>query len=438
MTLDELSWVDNFVLEIKEYICVREKDNLLILLPNNAYKLNASGLYILKQMIDGGSIASILQSKFGDNIAENVIDDLHYFFCDLRSLVSGCLCNVEEKKAVDIVRFTRPHNLLPVLSEIALTYSCNLACRFCYAGCKCSKKPDIYESNTAEIKHILNIIKNEAQVPSVSWTGGEPTLRADLVELTEYASKELGMRVNLITNGTNLDEDYVIRLKAAGIKSAQISLEAGNAADHDYLTQVQGSFDRTVAAVALFKKHGVNVHTNTTLNSYNKDGIEELVEFISTLNTGRFSMNLIIPTGSAAISDLVVSYTETADIIKKIMAEADKYKLEFMWYSPTPYCIFNPVKNRLGGKSCAACDGLLSVAPNGDVLPCSSLPSKVGNILKQSFSKVWDSKKSLYWRNKKYAHKICRECDIFDICTGACPIYWKYMGYDELNGCKGR
>ena len=52
-----------------------------------------------------------------------------------------------------------------------------------------------------------------------------------------------------------------------------------------------------------------------------------------------------------------------------------------MWYSPTPMCLFNPLADGLGNKSCAACDGLLSVAPNGDVLPCSSYPQPVGNLL---------------------------------------------------------
>ena len=41
---------------------------------------------------------------------------------------------------------------------------------------------------------------------------------------------------------------------------------------------------------------------------------------------------------------------------------------------PLPLCIYNPLAKGLGNKSCAACDGLISVSPLGDLMPCSSSP----------------------------------------------------------------
>lgn len=461
MTKEDLCWVDELVDNIKPYIYVRLKDKLLILLPNQAYKLNETGLFILKEMSEGRKILHILSEKFGDNIPNNVIDDIHYFFCDVRDLVSGHFCNVDKRKSVEIKPFSRPHNTLPVLSEIALTYKCNLACKFCYAGCNCKKEPVtllnvkdkinetikglsykstvgktssdtiINDMSTEEVKKVLNIIKNHAEVPSVSFTGGEPTLRSDLVELVEYATS-MGIRVNLISNGTQLNEEYIKRLVNGGLKSAQISLEGGSCKVHENLTGVKGSFEKTVNAIKLLLKENIHVHTNTTLNQLNVPYVDELIEFISTLGTKRFSMNLCIPTKATVAAELSVTYTDIVPILEHIKVKAEEVGMEFMWYSPTPYCIFNPVKAGLGGKSCAACDGLLSVAPNGDVLPCSSLPKSVGNILKSDFDSLWRGKKATFWRNKNYAHKKCEKCEHFTVCTGACPIYFDYMGYDEL------
>jgi len=107
-----------------------------------------------------------------------------------------------------------------------------------------------------------------------------------------------------------------------------------------------------------------------------------------------------------------------------------------MWYSPTPFCLFNPVAHGLGGKACAACDGLLSVSPQGDVLPCSSLPEPVGNLLEQDFRSVWNSPRAEYYKSKGYAHEICRACEDFDICCGACPLYWRAFGYEELSAAR--
>ena len=146
----------------------------------------------------------------------------------------------------------------------------------------------------------------------------------------------------------------------------------------------------------------------------------------------RLSMNMVIPCGSAPDGDVTISYTDMPVLIDRVKRKARELEIEFLWYSPTPYCIYNPVASGLGGKSCAACDGLLSVAPNGDVLPCSSLPKSVGNLLKSGFEKVWNSRKARFWREKKFAHKVCRTCEHFDLCTGACPIYWDAMGFDEL------
>ena len=430
----DIAWVDDFVRSISEHIYVRAKDSLLILLPNQAYKLNPTGLYLLKQTLAGRPIAEVMGSWLSDDAAAQ---DVHDFFCDLRALVMGCLGEGGDRRAVETVPFERPHNALPVLSEIALTYKCNLSCRFCYAGCKCSKNPESRDMTTSQVKRVLDIIRNDAEVPSVSWTGGEPTLRSDLVELTQYATG-IGMRVNLITNGTNLSPDLATSLKAAGLRSAQVSLEGPDAAVHDSLTQVAGSFERTIQGIAILKEAQIHVHTNTTVNRVNAPHLRGIVALAKELGLDRFSMNMVIPCGSAPDAEVTITYTEMAELIAEVRTAARELGIEFMWYSPTPYCIFNPIAARLGGKSCAACDGLLSVAPNGDVLPCSSVPKSVGNLLKTPFDRIWDSRRALYWRDKRFAHGICKRCPRFDLCTGACPIYWDAMGYDELKDMGGR
>jgi radical SAM protein with 4Fe4S-binding SPASM domain len=103
-----------------------------------------------------------------------------------------------------------------------------------------------------------------------------------------------------------------------------------------------------------------------------------------------------------------------------------------MWYAPTPYCIFNPIAEGLGNKSCAACDGLLSVAPDGSVLPCSSYNEAVGNLLETPFREIWNGKQACFFRKKDFLPEDCRDCEHMDICSGACPLYWNTEGLDEL------
>ncbi len=90
MTID-ISWIDGFVRSISEYVYVRERDSLLILLPNQAYKLNRTALILLKKAMSGIPIKDILEALSpGMSEDEDVLRDVHTFFCDVRALVMGC------------------------------------------------------------------------------------------------------------------------------------------------------------------------------------------------------------------------------------------------------------------------------------------------------------------------------------------------------------
>jgi radical SAM protein with 4Fe4S-binding SPASM domain len=432
--------VDPYFSHVRRHFEVRAEDELLIVMPNQAYKLNHTALRVLRFLKDGAPISAVLE-KLGADAPRR--GELFFFLCDFRSLMTGCLREGRGRKAVRVQPHPKPFNVLPVLSEIALTYRCNLRCRFCYAGCNChgpearasqgrGQQPPLVELSTAEVVRVLEIIRRDAQVPSVSFTGGEPALREDLVKLVRRAV-ETGLRVNLITNGIRLAEDgLAARLKSAGLASAQVSLEGPTAEVHDGLTGVPGSFERTQAGLAALRDAGVHVHTNTTINALNAPHLPALVRLAAGLGMKRISMNLIIPAGTAADRALQVSYRDAGRLILAARQAAREAGVEFLWYSPTPLCLFNPIAEGLGNKSCAACDGLLSVSPAGDVLPCSSYPEPVGNLLRQPFREVWNSARAAFFRRKEYAPEECAGCEDFGPCAGACPLYWAAMGTAEL------
>lgn len=428
-----LSWVRGFVESVRPYLYLRPEDNLIILLPNQAHKLNTSAMRILQRVFDGEEPEAIAAEALQ---SEKARQDLYYFFCDLKAMVSGCLGDSSGRKAVERIEYSLPFTQLPVLSEVALTYRCNLRCAFCYAGCNCQQR-DGGEMTTEEARRVLRIIKEEARVPSVSFTGGEPTLRLDLPELISFA-RAIGLRVNLITNGTRIDEAYASELERAGLNSAQISIEGPEAGIHDKLTTIHGSFQRSLKGIDALSRTGIYTQTNTTLNSANSEYAEKIVDLVKELGLKRFAMNMLTPSGSAAENDhLYLRYSDMAPLVRRIKRRADQLGVEFLWYSPTPYCMFNPVTEGLGNKSCAACDGLLSVDPLGNVLPCSSFDAGVGNLLEKPFAEIWQSAQAVFWRGKDYAPDECGGCGSFIACAGACPLYWRACGTRELQEYAG-
>lgn len=428
----DLAWVDEFIGNVRPYIFVREEDRILIKRPNHAQKLNATGAKILKALLDGASIREVLRRAGG---TPERTREIARFLSAVKQQLEGTLDQFSKNPAVEVAPFEMGFSQYPVLSEVAVTYRCNLRCAFCYAGCNATANPtgSDREMSVAQIKTILDSIYQQAKVPSVSFTGGEPTLLPQLPKLIRYA-KRLGMRVNLITNGTRITPKLARALADHGLDSAQVSLEGVTAATHDALVGVNGAYAQTVAAVKHLRAVGIHTHTNTTITQQNLPEIAAFPAFVKQeFGLDRFSMNLIIPTGSVEIDPhLIVRYHEIGRRLEAVIAAADREQVEFMWYSPVPMCLFNSITHGLGNKGCSACDGLLSVGANGDVLPCASYNDSVGNLLTQDFDAIWQSRKAVMYRRKALAHDSCKRCEHFAICNGACPLYWRQVGFEEL------
>jgi radical SAM protein with 4Fe4S-binding SPASM domain len=432
-SMEELQWIPVFMKEVKDYFFARPEDNLLILRPNKIMHLNETAMKMLELLLEGKSIEEIIvhfELNF-DAERQLVLNDLASFVNDLREMASGNQ-NIYTYKTARIVPFGSGEIKYPVLSEIAVTYRCNNKCQFCYAY---SPYRESGEMTTEEVKTVMDIIVDDAHVPSLSFTGGEPTLREDIFELIAYG-REKGLRVNLITNGRRCaDPEFVQRLVEAGLNSSQVSIEGPDAETHDYIVGIPGAFDQTVQGIKNLRATDIYTHCNTTICQPNLDRLDDLVDFhADELGLSYFSMNMVIYTGTAAKlrDELQISYEEIGDIVRRVKKRAVKKGIEFVWYAPTPVCLFNPISHGLGAKHCACCDGLLSVDAEGGLLPCSSFSEPVGNLLQDGFEKVWYNRAAKFWRNKEFAPEGCKVCEHFQYCYGACPLYWDVYGFDEI------
>jgi radical SAM protein with 4Fe4S-binding SPASM domain len=121
-----------------------------------------------------------------------------------------------------------------------------------------------------------------------------------------------------------------------------------------------------------------------------------------------------------------VPYEEIGPYVDEISKTARELNMTFFWYSPTPFCVYNPIARGEGNKSCAAVDGPISIAPDGAILPCSSWDEPIGNIFDRPFRELWFSERACFYKEKHFAPSTCGGCDSFIACQGACPLYWRY------------
>ena len=424
----KLSWVDEFIGRIKPYVYMRLSDNVLIRMPNEAFKLNTTAARVIAHILNGGSVQDLVRARSNSPETEQ---QLEQFFTDFSRLWNNEVCENYNTPAVHKTQFSLGYIKLPILSEVALTNACNIKCRFCYGSC--TPKKDDEQLDTAGFKKVLDIIRYEAEVPSVSFTGGEPTTFKGLAELIRYASGHNKMRVNLITNGTLITDKKAKDLAAAGLSSAQVSIESAFADEHEAITGVPGSHTASVNGLKALKDAGITVHPHLTVCAMNKDKLTDYPAFCKSIGAERFSFNLVIPAGRGVDDGLAVEYSEIGEIINRVKASAKQAGVQFMWYSPTPICLFNPMAAGFGNRGCSACEGLLSVDPKGNLLPCSSWPEPVGSLIREGFKAVWFNKRAEWIRGKEEAPEPCKNCRHFAACQAACPLYFKAHGCDELN-----
>ncbi len=432
---EKLQRIDRFVADTRAALFVRRADDLLMIRPDKIMKINRTASAILEGLYnrEGRNSARVLANLAGrlGVEEERLLEDTHNLITAVGAVLNE---DFSERECLAFGAFDRELVRYPTLSEIALTYGCQNRCTFCYASSP-HRSGEHRHMTTGQTEGVMHKILHQAHVPSLSFTGGEPTLHPDLPGLIRYGAK-LGLRVNLITNGIRASRwDYAKSLVDAGLASAQVSLESADPRLHDEIVGRKGAHALTVSGVRNFQRLGIHVHTNTTLCALNLDRADDHIRFVARdLKLKTLSMNMVIRTGTALDQTRVgVTYTRVAQRLPELLSVAQAEDVKLVWYSPIPYCIFNPVLHGLGAKSCACVDGILSVDPAGNVLPCSSFGDGIGSLVSKDFDEIYNSRQAMYWRKKKFTPPVCQSCPDADVCGGGCPLYWDAAGsFDEI------
>ena len=153
------------------------------------------------------------------------------------------------------VDWQKPRTMILLLNK-----RCNLKCDFCDLWHFTDMMP--FES-AATIIHRAPA----AGVKTLVITGGEPFVHPRIFEIIELA-KNLGLGVNITTNGTLLRRDMA-RLQASWVDSLSISID-GFAETHDVLRGVDGCWSETMAAIGELQSL-TDIHLNIYFVVTNKN-----------------------------------------------------------------------------------------------------------------------------------------------------------------------
>ena len=274
-----------------------------------------------------------------------------------------------------------------------VTNRCNLKCEYCYNN---SGKEKHSELKTEEIFRIIDYMKVELSLTSITLSGGEPLMRSDLFHLIDYCRGK-GICVYLITNGTLITQN--IDYEFENLKHIIISL-------HNNYNNIDFETIKTL-------RNKVKMNFSVVLNKDNYDSIDKYCKFAAEMRIpisfkvqkarGRGNNEKLLNLAEIEIADGLIQKNAASPFLRT------KRLMDLHFFS---CCYFSKEYDEY------------TMLPNGDIYLCQVLPRKykVGNALDQTWkNNVELVKNELYNDWMKYKRNICNSCYAREVCRGICP-----------------
>lgn len=286
-------------------------------------------------------------------------------------------------------------NTIPASVFFTLTERCHLHCQQCYLV-----EDPRAELSLSEVKDALDQLA-ALGATSITFTGGEPLLRADIYEIIRYASHH-GFAITLFTSGTPCNLERVQKLKEAGLHAVSVTLYAAEPTPHDAITQVTGSWQKTVDGL----QHLRNV------------GLQTEIKFLQMQD----NLGQLIPTRTLAErlgARFVVDFKVTATHDRKrhplsMQVQADE--LAYLYHlmaerDPSFAKQLEPRHVAPNSTMCGAGRTRVVIGSDGQVYPCMDLIPSLGNLRTQSLQAIWQGQEVQKIRNlRRFEDPICQVC----------------------------
>jgi PqqA peptide cyclase len=284
-----------------------------------------------------------------------------------------------------------------------LTHRCPLHCGYCSNPLELNKRSE--ELDTAQWRDVFDQAR-ALGVLQVHLSGGEPLARNDLPELAAHATG-LGCYVNLVTSGLGLTAE---RLAELAVDHVQLSVQDADPANADLIAGVK-AFGHKGKAAALVKERGLPLTVNVVLHRLNLDHVAAIIALAEDMGADRLELAntqyygwalrnraALLPTREQlANADAVVRDAKARSAMEIVYVIAD-------YHEAHP----KPCMHGWGARQ-------LTVAPNGDVLPCPAAKVIEGlgieNVRAKPLKDIWhDSRSFNAFRGDDWMREPCRSC----------------------------
>ena len=361
--------------------------------------------------------------------------------------ISKLYCGTIETS--DVLRYGRessalPSHLLQFSADkrpvviLNITHKCNLRCVHCYAGA--DEHAGDGELTAAQWRRVIDDLASFG-CPVVLFSGGEPLLQPDIIDLARHAVQS-GMRAVISSNGTLISPGMAEKLRSIGLSYIGISLD-GNRAVHDDFRGSTGAFDRALKGIRNARDAGIKTGVRFTMTGRNVRDIPVIMDIMEHEHIPRICFYHLVYTGRGGnLFQDALSHARTRETIDLIIGRtADMHRRGFPVEVLTvdnhcdgPYLYLkllgeNPARAeevmRLlafnGGNSSGV--GVAAINWNGEVYPDQFWRNRVlGNVLERRFGDIWTDPGNEFLMKlkvkKDHVTGRCSGCRFLDVCGG--------------------
>ena len=392
--------------------------------------------YRLFELCDG-SVADIqvkekLGEEFGREFRIRALERVRAQLGTLGMIAASSEPTLGEEPVPWLAWPDQTHLTAPETVHWAITYRCDLNCRYCYV--KRDRVRD--EMGWQEARHFIDVLQRIG-VFQLAIGGGEPFLREDLPEIVACAF-EHGIVPSITTNGLHLDEGILRRLKGK-IGRIQISFDIEEALDQD---RGEGVYRKVYAGIQRVRAAGIPFGINLLLTRHTVGRVEERLAFFAHL--GACQVTILRPKPSAGDETWFMGAMPTPAQYRALKERLDALvpqyprmaihvdcALSFLMRDMPPHTL-----TRQGVYGCSAGERFLVVLPNGNVYPCSHYVDeahRVGNVRRDDFVMLWDQATVLndfreFRNHPDFLRTACGQCRTRRACGGCRIMAEKAMG----------
>lgn len=359
----------------------------------NNFVLNDVEVYLIQKLTGDRTIDDIIL-EVAKEIDSNDYDKIRTIIITFIKDKPEFIFSSDAIHKVELKSTGEAGSKIPLVFTLSLTNKCNEGCVHCFKNCSVENN-DFLDYDT--IMETLEYLKGKSI--AVQLTGGEPMLHDKFFPILKYCSENFDTRIT--TNGTLIDSSNACCFK--DVKAAQISLYSHIKVEHDKVTGVKGSFDRTINGALALIKEGVPVVITTILNSTNLDSMNDFTEFCYSIGIKSLRFGIFIPFGRGiALRDTWHISDESKELIRErinVLSEKFCNKLSIQTWKDEEKNVGIPESYKCFG--CGAGLFTWSVSEKGIIKPCEFLDDSFFALANLKEQKIGDIVKNISLDNLK-------------------------------------